>query len=164
MEKSDTDPMQSAHASPRCHARSKRTGQPCRSPAVRGWTVCRMHGARGGGQKGEQNGAYVHGERTQGADANRVAALTLTGYNLVVAYHNRGHASSELGDYHWSAPSLFDAVANTTTAFSTKLARKAVPMPTILARIDGIPKARAASVVTPTLIAKPALAAVRNSG
>jgi hypothetical protein len=25
--------------------RSKRTGQPLRSPAVRGWKVCRMHGA-----------------------------------------------------------------------------------------------------------------------
>ena len=25
--------------------RSKRTGQPFRSPAVRGWKVCRMHGA-----------------------------------------------------------------------------------------------------------------------
>ena len=32
----------------RCTARSKRTGEPCRNPAVLGWNVCRMHGARGG--------------------------------------------------------------------------------------------------------------------
>tara|TARA_B100000989_G_scaffold288808_1_gene259921 strand:+ start:462 stop:749 length:288 start_codon:yes stop_codon:yes gene_type:complete len=32
----------------RCTARSKRTGDPCRNPAVLGWNVCRMHGARGG--------------------------------------------------------------------------------------------------------------------
>ena len=32
----------------RCSARSKRTGEPCRNPAVLGWSVCRMHGARGG--------------------------------------------------------------------------------------------------------------------
>ena len=36
------------HAAPRCSARSKRTGLPCRAPAVRDWQVCRMHGARGG--------------------------------------------------------------------------------------------------------------------
>jgi hypothetical protein len=34
--------------SPRCAARRKRDGQPCNAPAVRGWPVCRMHGARGG--------------------------------------------------------------------------------------------------------------------
>jgi hypothetical protein len=36
-----------------------------------------MHGARGGGQKGERNGAYVHGERTQNADAHRAAVREL---------------------------------------------------------------------------------------
>ena len=35
----------------RCTARSKRSGDPCRNPAVIGWTVCRMHGARGGRPK-----------------------------------------------------------------------------------------------------------------
>jgi hypothetical protein len=34
------------HAALHCHAQSKRTGEP--APAVRGWQVCRMHGARGG--------------------------------------------------------------------------------------------------------------------
>ena len=29
--------MQKAHAAPRCKANSKRSGQPCRAPAVKGW-------------------------------------------------------------------------------------------------------------------------------
>jgi hypothetical protein len=45
----------------RCSATSKRTGKPCQAPAVRGWSVCRFHGARGGGPKGKANGAYKHG-------------------------------------------------------------------------------------------------------
>jgi hypothetical protein len=48
-------------SAPRCHARSKRTGLPCRQPAVRGWSVCRMHGARGGAPKGDRNGMWRHG-------------------------------------------------------------------------------------------------------
>ncbi len=50
---------------PRCHATSKRTGERCEAPAVRGWTVCRFHGARGGGPKGESNGRYRHGLYTK---------------------------------------------------------------------------------------------------
>ena len=49
------------HMSPRCSARSKRTGQRCQAPTVRGWTVCRFHGAGGGGPKGARNGSYKHG-------------------------------------------------------------------------------------------------------
>ena len=52
---------------PRCTATSKRTGNPCQAPAVRDWTVCRFHGARGGGPKGKRNGAYRHGLYTQEA-------------------------------------------------------------------------------------------------
>jgi len=52
---------------PRCKARSKRTRERCRAPAVKGWAVCRMHGARGGAPKGERNGAYRHGVYTQEA-------------------------------------------------------------------------------------------------
>jgi len=59
------NPMHKAHAAPRCTARSKRTGKPCRSPAVRGWKVCRMHGARGGAPEGKRNGNYRHGGRTK---------------------------------------------------------------------------------------------------
>jgi len=52
------------HCAPRCRARSKRSGKTCRAPAVRGWRVCRMHGANGGAPRGERNGAYRHGGYT----------------------------------------------------------------------------------------------------
>jgi hypothetical protein len=55
----------------RCSATSKRTGERCKAPAVRGWTVCRFHGARGGAPKGEANGSYKHGLHTQDAIAER---------------------------------------------------------------------------------------------
>ena len=63
--KSDANPMQSAHQSPRCTALSKRSGFLCKNPAVRGWTVCRMHGARGGHGEGAANPAYRHGMRSR---------------------------------------------------------------------------------------------------
>jgi hypothetical protein len=63
------NPMQRAHAAPRCTARSKRTGLRCRAPAVRGYSVCRMHGARGGAPQGKRNGNYKHGGRTNEAIA-----------------------------------------------------------------------------------------------
>ena len=63
MVKSDANPMQRAHAAPRCSAQSKRSGQPCKAPAVRGWRVCRMHRAGGGHGAGEANPAYRHGTR-----------------------------------------------------------------------------------------------------
>jgi hypothetical protein len=59
--------MQSAHDAPRCKAKSKRSGKPCRAPAVRGCRVCRMHGARGGAPTGERNGNYRQGTRTKQA-------------------------------------------------------------------------------------------------
>jgi len=55
------NPMHKAHAAPRCTAKSKRTGNRCRAPALRGWRVCRMHGARGGAPEGKRNGNYRHG-------------------------------------------------------------------------------------------------------
>jgi hypothetical protein len=45
--------------------------QRCKAPAVRGWTVCRFHGARGGAPKGKANGSYKHGLHTQEAIAER---------------------------------------------------------------------------------------------
>ncbi len=57
--------------SPRCSATSKRTKKPCQAPAVTGWTVCRFHGARGGGPKGKRNGMYHHGLFTKEAKAER---------------------------------------------------------------------------------------------
>ncbi len=58
---------------PRCSARSKRTRKRCRAPAVKGWTVCRFHGAGGGGPKGKRNGQYRHGRYTQQAIAEQRA-------------------------------------------------------------------------------------------
>lgn len=67
------NPMQSAHDAPRCTARSKRSGLPCKAPAVRGWSVCRMHGAGGGVPRGKANGNYVHGANT--LEAQLIALL-----------------------------------------------------------------------------------------
>jgi len=55
--------------SPRCKATSKRTGEPCMAPAVKGWAVCRLHGAYGGAPKGERNGRFRHGLYCQSAIA-----------------------------------------------------------------------------------------------
>ncbi len=63
--KSDDNLMSKAHAAPRCTAMSKRTGERCKGPAVKGWTVCRFHGARGGHGAGKANPAYKHGMRTR---------------------------------------------------------------------------------------------------
>jgi hypothetical protein len=62
---------------PRCTAKSKRTSQHCRAPAVRGWTVCRFHGARGGAPKGEANGAWKHGLYSSAAKAERSLVKSL---------------------------------------------------------------------------------------
>ena len=64
VKESDANPMQSAHDAPRCTAKSKRTGQPCKAPAVRGWSVCRMHGARGGAKAGALHPNWKHGGRS----------------------------------------------------------------------------------------------------
>jgi hypothetical protein len=68
----------------RCHATSKRSGKPCRSPAVRGHSVCRMHGAGGGAPKGNKN-ALKHGLYTAEAIETRrmVADLTRQARELV---------------------------------------------------------------------------------
>jgi hypothetical protein len=63
----ELDHAQDIIAAPRCKAKSKRTGKSCRAPAVRGCSVCRMHGARGGAPTGKQNGIYRHGTRTKEA-------------------------------------------------------------------------------------------------
>ena len=72
------------HQASRCRARSKRSGKPCRSPAVRGYSVCRMHGAGGGAPKGKQN-ALKHGLYTAEAIETRrmVAVLTKRARELV---------------------------------------------------------------------------------
>ena len=77
MEKDDNTPMSKAHAAPRCTATSKRTGLPCKGPAVRGWTVCRFHGAGGGHEAGRGHPTWRHGGRTQEAEMVRALANSL---------------------------------------------------------------------------------------
>jgi hypothetical protein len=60
----------------RCRAKSKRSGKPCRAPAVRGWAVCRMHGAGGGAPLSNRN-ALRHGMYTGEAIATRQAIRLL---------------------------------------------------------------------------------------
>ena len=74
--KNDVNPMQSAHAAPRCTAHAKRTGFLCKNPAVRGWRVCRMHGAGGGASPGPIHPNYSHGLRT--LEMQRVKTLVST--------------------------------------------------------------------------------------
>ena len=70
------EPARLANA-PRCQARTKR-GASCRSKAVRGKRVCRMHGGTNkGAPRGEGNGAYRHGGETKEAVALRAAARRL---------------------------------------------------------------------------------------
>jgi hypothetical protein len=68
------DPMNrySFQKAPRCSATSKRTRERCKAPAVRGWTVCRFHGARGGGPRGKRNGMYRHGLSKKAIKERRV--------------------------------------------------------------------------------------------
>lgn len=44
---------------------SKRSGERCKAPAVKGRKVCRMHGARGGAPSGKANGNWRHGARAK---------------------------------------------------------------------------------------------------
>ena len=75
--KATINPMHPINLSIRCKARSKRTGLRCRAPAVRGWSVCRMHGARGGAPTGARNGRFRHGQTTREAIRERRALTAL---------------------------------------------------------------------------------------
>src|ERR1700737_4952557 len=56
----------------RCGARN-RSGNPCRSPVVKGKRRCRMHGGAlgSGAPKGARNGNYKHGRYTEEVQATR---------------------------------------------------------------------------------------------
>ena len=54
---------------PRCGAYSRRTGKPCRQPAMANGR-CRMHGGKAGAPKGNSN-ALKHGHYTAQAISNR---------------------------------------------------------------------------------------------
>ena len=64
------------HQAPRCRARSKRSGLQCRAPAVRGYAVCRMHGAGGAAPRGNRN-AWKHGAHSAEALALKKQINTL---------------------------------------------------------------------------------------
>ena len=61
----DDNLMSKAHAAPRCTATSKQTGKRCKGPAVRGWRVCRFHGAGGGHPPGKDHPSCRHGMRAR---------------------------------------------------------------------------------------------------
>jgi hypothetical protein len=68
MRKDDANPMRLVdlmNQAPRCAAISRRTGERCKGPAVRGGAVCRLHGAGGGHGPGTANPAYKHGLRAR---------------------------------------------------------------------------------------------------
>lgn len=54
-------------------------------PSVKGWSVCRMHGARGGAPLGPANGRWRHGNRTREAEAMRRVLSDLVKNSHVVA-------------------------------------------------------------------------------
>lgn len=57
-------PAQRLFQATRCTAKAKRTGTTCKAPAVTGWSVCLMHGAKGGARSGPGNGMWQHGGRS----------------------------------------------------------------------------------------------------
>lgn len=77
---SDANPTRPAKRladAPRCTAKAKTTGCRCKGPAVNGWKVCRMHGARGGAPTGKANGMWRHGDRTGEAIRTRKEIMAL---------------------------------------------------------------------------------------
>src|SRR5262249_55330768 len=60
-----------AQAAQRCRARCRVSKLPCHQPAMRHRPVCRLHGGKGGGRKGERNGAFRTGRYTLEAKAER---------------------------------------------------------------------------------------------
>ena len=77
-------PADRLNAALRCSAKAKRTGERCRGPAVKGWRVCRVHGAGGGAPRGARHGNYKHGMRTREAVEGRklIAELLRISRNL----------------------------------------------------------------------------------
>ncbi len=70
-------PAQRLQDAPRCTATAKSTRATCKAPAVNGWSVCRMHGARGGAPTGSANGRWAGGGRTQDLERLRRAVASV---------------------------------------------------------------------------------------
>ena len=68
---------------PRCQAKSKRTKQQCRSPAIRGKRCCRIHGGKSTGPRTQEGrnlcGAAktLHGRETRAKRQQALAELKL---------------------------------------------------------------------------------------
>jgi hypothetical protein len=88
---------------PRCSATSKRTHERCKAPAVRGWTVCRFHGARGGAPPGKANGAYKHGLHTKEAREDRCSLSDLLRQSRKVMATLPSEGNNVAGDVDWAA-------------------------------------------------------------
>lgn len=64
-----------------CHARSKRTGEQCKAPAMKGKKVCKSHGGRSTGPRTEAGRARcaaaksIHGSSTRQARTELSAEL-----------------------------------------------------------------------------------------
>ena len=97
------NPMYRANAAPRCSAMSKRSGQSCKAPALRGWNVCRFHGARGGAPKGQANGRYRHGQFSCQAIEQRQALALLIRMARLSAFVYETNTRSRP---HWREKSL----------------------------------------------------------
>src|SRR5262249_10238959 len=83
---------------------SKRTRERCKAPAVRGWTVCRFHGAHGGAPKGKANGAYKHGLYTAEARVERRLLADLLRQSRKVIAGPPSEESNDFGPGFWPAP------------------------------------------------------------
>ena len=64
------NPVQSAHAAPRCGAYARTTGKPCRAPAMVNGR-CRMHGGKSTGRP------IIHGRSTRAARQQRREIMEL---------------------------------------------------------------------------------------
>lgn len=68
-EKNRKQPL-AMHLAPRCGAKGKRTGLPCRAPAMKNGR-CRLHGGKSSGPPAGNKNALKHGEYTVEAIAER---------------------------------------------------------------------------------------------
>ena len=97
----------------RCLARSKRTKQQCRAPAMKGKRVCKTHGGRSTGPRTEEGHAKcaaaktIHGNETRkmrserSLGSARLAVLEWAGHSLQIMHGPRTRGSK---------PSLMDEV------------------------------------------------------